>query len=201
MSFGLYIPRQSLIHAVSAQVKGLVLAIAGIVVFLVSDPVWLAGMLAIVSILPVLARLPLNAVGVQLRPVLPLLVAIWLLQGLLGDWVSGWLALLRFMILVILATIVTLTTRLSDMVEAIEQVLQPLQIIGVNSSQVSLILAMAIRFVPVLLEQFHEIQEAQRARGLDRHWIALLVPLMVKTLRMADELSDALDARCYDAEP
>lgn len=198
MSFGLYIERRSLIHLLAARIKFLVLAIISLVVFLLSNPVALLVLLALTSLLPIVARLPVRSVWLQLRPVLPLLIAVLLIQGLLGDWMTGILALLRFTILILLGTIVTLTTRVSDLVEAIEQVLQPGKRIGINPAQISLMLALSMRFIPILLNQFHQIQEAQRARGLDRNWLALFVPFVIKTLRMADELSDALDARGYD---
>lgn len=200
VSLGLYIPRRSLLHRISAQSKLLGLTLAAVLVFLTAQIMILLGILAIGLGLLLLAKLPIAAVWGQLRPMLPMLLAILLLQGLLENWQSGWLAVLRFTILLVLAALVTLTTRLSDLVEAIEQALQPAKAVGVNPAKVGLVLAMAIRFVPVLLEQYREVQMAQAARGLDRHWIALLVPLLVKTLRMADELSEALDARCYDPD-
>lgn len=200
MSFGLYIPRRSPIHALSAQTKILALAVASIVVFLVPSPIGLAILFGLIALLPSIAKLPSSSVWLQVRPVIPLLVAVALIQGLAGDWLTGILACLRFAILILLATIVTLTTRVSDLVEAIEQILQPAKRFGVNPAQVSLMLALSIRLIPTLLHQFHQVQEAQRARGLDRSWLALFVPFLVKTLRMADELSDALDARGYGAD-
>lgn len=198
MSFGLYISRRSPIHQLSAKVKISILTITGIVVFGVSNPIALAILLGFTSLLPIVAKLPLQSVWLQLRPIVPWLIAVLLIQGLLGDWLAGTIALLRFALLALLATIVTLTTRVSEMIETIEQVLQPCKRFGINPAQVSLMLALAIRFIPVLLNQFHEIQEAQRARGLDRNGLALFVPFVIKTLRMADELSDALDARGFE---
>jgi biotin transport system permease protein len=200
MTFGAYISRQSPIHALSAQTKLLSLTIASVLVFFLSQVVALLGLLLVSSGLLWLAKLPFWAVWLQLRSVIPLLIAILLIQGLLDSWQAGVVALLRFAILILLATIVTLTTRVSDLVEAIEQALQPLRRFGVRPGQVSFMLALSIRLVPLLLQQFHEIQEAQRARGLDRNWLALLVPLVIKTLRMADDLSEALDARGFDGE-
>lgn len=198
MHFGLYISRRSPIHNLSAKVKILILVITGMVVFLVPNPIALGILLGLTSLLPVVAQLPLQSVWLQLRPIIPWLIAVLLIQGLLGDWLAGTTAMLQFALLTLLATIVTLTTRVSEMIEAIEQALQPCKRFGINPAQVSLMLALAIRFIPVLLNQFHEIQEAQRARGLDRNGLALFVPFVIKTLRMADELSDALDARGYE---
>lgn len=198
MTFGLYVPRRSPIHALAAQPKLLILAITSIVVLRSSNPIVLAVLLGLTSLLPILSQLPLSSVWVQLRPIIPLLLAVALIPTLLGDWLAGVIALLRFLILILLATIVTLTTRMSDMMAAIEQALQPGKRIGINPAHISLMLSLSLRLIPMLLNQFYEIQEAQRARGLDRTALALFVPFMVKTLRMADELSEALDARGYE---
>jgi biotin transport system permease protein len=195
MTFGLYIQRRSPIHKLSATLKILILVVTSVAVFLLAEPIVLMILLVLTGLLLPLSRLPLSSVGAQLRPVMPLLIAVLLIQGLLGDWLSGLVALLRFTILILLATIVSLTTRMSEMMAVIERALQPCKCLGINPSQVSLMLALSLRLIPLLLSQFREIQEAQQARGLDRNWLALLVPFLVKTLRMADELSDALDAR------
>jgi biotin transport system permease protein len=200
MTFGIYIARSSPIHALSAATKLTGLTVASVLIFLLSDLAALVVVLVASSGLLLLAKLPVRSVWFQLRSVVPLLATIFIIQGLLDSWQTGLVVLLRFAILMLLATIVTFTTRVSDLVEAIEQGLQPLRRFGMRPVQISFMLALSIRLVPILLHQFHEIQEAQRARGLDRHWLALLVPLLVKTLRMADDLSEALDARGFEGE-
>jgi biotin transport system permease protein len=107
---------------------------------------------------------------------------------------------LRFTILVALAVLITLTTRISDMVDALERALRPLRVLGVNPAKISLMISLAIRFVPLLADLVREIQEAQRSRGLERSITAVAVPLIVKTLRMASVLTDAIDARGYDPD-
>jgi biotin transport system permease protein len=107
---------------------------------------------------------------------------------------------LRLTLLLLLGTWMTLTVRVSALMEAIEQGLEPLRRWGVNPAQVSLMVSMALRFVPLLSEQLQEIKAAQRARGLEGNTLALMVPFLVKTLRMADDLTDALEARGYDPE-
>jgi biotin transport system permease protein len=113
---------------------------------------------------------------------------------------TGVIIVLRFVILIALAALVTLTTRVSDMVDALERGLRPLRIVGINPDKTSLMISLAIRFVPVLMEQVRSIQEAQRARGLERSVIGVAVPLIVKTLRMANSLTEAIEARGYDPD-
>ena len=73
-------------------------------------------------------------------------------------------------------------------------VLRPL---GVNPAKVSLALSLALRFIPVLAQITREVREAQRVRGLENSVIALAIPLFVRTLRMSDDIADAIEARGY----
>ena len=94
----------------------------------------------------------------------------------------------------------TLTTKLSDMIDVLERALRPLRHVGVSPSKAGMMLSMVVRFIPLMMREAREILEAQRARGLDRSALALLVPLLIKTLKMAGDLSDATEARGYDPE-
>ncbi len=196
---GLYIPRDSPIHRLPAGLKVAALIVAGIGILAVGDPVPLAGLLAGVGALFAVARLA-GAVVAHLRPVLLLALFFFAVHVLLGDVRTGVITVLRFVILIALATLVTLTTRVSDMVDTLERGLRPLRIVGINPDKASLMISLAIRFVPVLMEQVRSIQEAQRARGLERSVIAVAVPLIVKTLRMANSLTEAIEARGYDPD-
>ncbi|MET3589637.1 energy-coupling factor transporter transmembrane protein EcfT [Bartonella silvatica] len=107
---------------------------------------------------------------------------------------------LRFSSLIFLASLVSLTTKVSDMVSSIETWLQPLRRFGINPSKFSMMLSLAIRFIPVVREKFHEVHEAQRARGSQLNIAALAIPLIIRTIRMASEVAEALDARFYNAD-
>ena len=98
------------------------------------------------------------------------------------------------------AVLVTLTTKLSDMIDVLERALRPLRHVGVSPSKTGMMLSMVVRFIPLMMREARKILEAQRARGLDRNAPALLVPLLIKTLKMAGDLSDAIEARGYDPE-
>ena len=177
-----------------------IMAIAGIGLFFVNDIPWLVGLLGLVMMSIAIARLPWAVVFAQVRPLLWVLVLIAGAHALLTHWETGVVLAVRFLVLILLATTVTLTTRTSDMVEAIAYALQPLQRFGIRPRQISLMVAIAIRFIPVLLEQIRDIQDAQRARGVERPVITFLVPLLVKTLHMADALVDAIEARCFESD-
>ena len=194
----LYQPGHSPIHRLPAGVKLAALVAGSSALFVVSGiAVHLAELLAVLVLFQV-ARLPWREVFDQLRPALVFLVPIFLFHCFITDWVLGLETVLRILVLLLLAVIVTLTTKLSDMIDILERVMKPLCLVGINPSKVGMMLSMVIRLIPLLMREAGEILEAQRARGLDRNAIALLVPLLIKALKMADDLSDAMDARGYD---
>ncbi len=196
----LYLPGDSVIHRLPAGAKLLVLFGASVALFAVSGVAVHAAELAVVAGLFHLARIPWRDTFHQLRPALLFLVPIFLFHVFLTDLGLGLETVLRIAVLLLLAVLVTLTTRLSDMIDVIERATWPLRHCGVNPSKVGMMLSMAIRFIPLMMKNAREILEAQRARGLDRSAVALLVPLLIKTLKMADNLADAIEARGYDAQ-
>ena len=132
----------------------------------------------------------------QFRPLAWVLAVLFAVQALFGDAGQGVAMVLRCAALVSLAALVTLTTRTSEMVAALERALRPLARFGIDPDQISLVISLALRFIPVLGERVTQIREAQRARGLDRNILALAVPLLVHCLAMADAVADAIEARC-----
>ena len=196
----LYVPGDSLIHRIPAGKKLVLLFAGSIALFAISSiPLHVGELLAIAGLFHV-ARLPWRAVLRQLRTALLFMVPIFLFHVFITDWVLGLETVLRILALLLFAVLVTLTTKLSDMIDVLERAFRPLAYLGINPSKASMMLSMVIRFIPLMMREAQEILEAQRARGLDRNAIAVLVPLLIKTLKMADDLSDAIDARGYDAE-
>jgi len=105
---------------------------------------------------------------------------------------------LRLVARVALALTVTFTTRSVDMLDECERVLQPLDAMGwVDASRVSLALSLCLRFIPEIHRSYLDIREAQAARGIRANPIALIVPLVVATLKRADVIAEAIDARAY----
>ncbi len=201
MTPGLYLHRDSPVHRLPAGPKlGGLLAATAAVLAAPGPSVPAAGLVAVGG-LYAWARLPVGAVFRQLRPVLAIMLAFFLLQAWLSE--AGWLAGLetaaRFMLVVLLAALVTLTTRVGDMTDVFERAFAVLRPVGVNPAKAALMMALTVRFVPLLAEQVREIRMAQRARGVEASVAALFVPLLVKTLTLADDLTHALDARGWDA--
>ena len=197
----LYVPGGSFIHRVPAAVKLSILLVGSAALFMVSSiPVHAAELVLIAGLFHA-ARLPWRDTFRQLRTVLIFLVPIFLFHVFITDWMLGLETVLRILVLLLLAVLVTLTTRPTEMIDVLEAAIRPLRHVGVNPSKASMMLSMVIRFIPMMMREAQEILEAQRARGLDRNAIALLMPLLIKTLKMADDLSEAIEARGYDPEP
>ncbi|MEA2741247.1 MAG: biotin transport system permease protein [Acetobacteraceae bacterium] len=183
------------LHRLPPALKLLSLLIAGSTLILVTDWRWLAMLCAAVLLLYAIAGIGWRTVWAQFRPVVALLAVLLVVQVLFGDAVLGVAMVLRFAALILLAALVTLTTRTSDMMAALERALHPLVHIGINPAPISLAISLALRFIPVLGERVTQIREAQRARGLDRNFLALAVPLLVHCLRMSDAVAEAIEAR------
>lgn len=178
-----------------ATTKLLALVIGSVVAYVVTSPLLLIVGATAVVLLAFRGGVSAQHLLRELRPVLWLTLAIVLVQGLLVDWLEASVVGLRLLVLVIAATTITLTTRVSDLLAVLERVCRPLAWVGIDPSRVGLVLAMTIRFVPLLGDLVAQIREAQRARGRERPGVTVVAPLLVHTLRFADDLGDALTAR------
>lgn len=104
----------------------------------------------------------------------------------------------RLLALAFLAHAVVTTTSSADLLEAFERALAPFERLGlVDAARASLTLSLALRFVPLIVEEAAEIRAAQAARGLGSHPIAVIVPLVVRTLVRAERVAEAIDARGF----
>ncbi|WP_407852435.1 energy-coupling factor transporter transmembrane component T family protein [Bordetella petrii] len=192
----LYVRGRSPLHRLPAALKLAALVAAGAGLFLVHDPRLLAIAAGVAGLLVWSTGVGAGALWRQTRGLLWVLAAIGLFAGAFQGWLHALGVLLRIVALVGLALAVTLSTRSSDLIAVCERALLPLQRLGLlDAGKVALALALALRFVPEIWRHFQEIREAQAARGLARHPLALVVPLVVRTLKRADEVAQAIDAR------
>ena len=175
--------------------KLLLLPAAGTALFLSQSPVAMALALGATLLLYPSAGLSLRLAATQLRPALVALAVLFLVQVWFSGWALAATVAMRLAAMILLASLVTLTTRMSAMVDTLERALEPLRPIGVDPAKVSLAISLAVRFIPAIGAVAGEVREAQRARGLERSVVALAVPLLVRTLKMADEVAEAIDAR------
>jgi biotin transport system permease protein len=192
---GLYRPGTSVLHRLPAGVKLAVMVLAGIGSVLL-DEVWQVGVaLAAVLAAYAVARIPLRTALAQLRPLVWIAGAAAVFHVVVSGWQRAVVVLGVLAVLVLLAALVTLTTRTTAMVDAIVGVCRPLRPLGVDPERVGLLLALGVRSVPVVVGLAEEVREAQLARGLTSSPRAFAVPLIVRSLRHADALGEALVAR------
>ncbi|GGN70161.1 energy-coupling factor transporter transmembrane component T family protein [Nocardia rhizosphaerihabitans] len=196
---GLYSPGDSLLHRLPAGVKLalLVLAIVAMTVF-VRSSLGVAGAVVVVGCLFALARISWRVALAQVRPVLWMTLIIGVFQLLTTSPARAVVVCGVLLVSVALAALVTVTTRVTDMLDALTRALGPLRRVGVNPERVSLLLALAIRCVPLLAQIVHEVAEARRARGVSWSATALVTPVLVRALRTADAMGEALAARGVD---
>lgn len=192
----LYMAGSSPLHRLPAWLKLLALMAAGAGLFLLRDPRWLAPAFAVSAALVWSTGVAPAAVWRQVRGLIWVLLAVALFTGWFQGWVEALAVVLRVAAMVGLALAVTLATRTSDLIAVCERALAPFERTGlVDAGKVALALALALRFVPEIWRNFQEIREAQAARGLGANPVALIVPLIVLTLKRAQEVAEAIDAR------
>ncbi len=199
MTIGLYHPGRSPLHRARAGAKVAGLLVLSLALFLIPSEIAVFASVPLAFAIYLSTGVPLRSLMAQLRGPAILLGIIFLFHLVFGTVAEGLLTVARFATLILLASAVTLTTPVSEMAELVEWGLGPLRPLGVNPEKVGLAIALAIRFVPLIAEEFRLIREAQAARGLAANPLALIVPLVIRTLKSADELADAIEARGYEA--
>lgn len=195
----LYIPGASPIHRRSAGLKLAALLAVGTGIALVTNVAALAAMLTVAAGLYAVAGIPLRAALSALSPVLFTVALFVGLQAVFAGWPAAMMTGLKTASLVLLASLVTFTTRFSDMIDALTAASRPFARFGLSPAKMGLALALAVRFIPVLMKDYQDIQDARAARGASRWGVLALGPLLIKTLRMTSDLSDAISARGFES--
>ena len=195
---GLYVPGASVLHRAPAGAK--LLGLVGLAVVSQLLGLWWQRCLLLIG---VLLLYPLARIGVgfalrQLRSLWWVLATIAVAQLVLAGWQLAVSVVATIVLLVLAAGLVTLTTTTTALSDVVVSVLGPFRRFGVAPERVGLLLALSIRAVPVVLGLAEQIRDAQRARGLPIRPRAFAVPLLVRALRHAQQLGDALIARGLD---
>ncbi|MGQ9473735.1 MAG: energy-coupling factor transporter transmembrane component T family protein [Candidatus Caldatribacteriaceae bacterium] len=220
---GQYVPLDSPIHRLDPRVKILFVGIAIVGLFLVEQ--WLAFMLlgAFFLILTFEARLPFGYVLRSLKPILFLLIFTLVLHFFFtpGQYLfeygpvhvsleglqKGLFIIVRLCLLIIATALLTLTTSPVELTDGMEYLLSPFKRWGFPAHELAMMMTIALRFIPTLLEEADRILKAQKARGMDfesggliqraKNLIPLLVPLFVNSFKRAEDLAVAMESRCY----
>jgi biotin transport system permease protein len=192
---GLYVPGRSPVHRLPAGVKLVAMLLAGAGSILLSAPWQVLVALAVVALLYALARLSPAVAWRQLRPLLWIGLVTFGFHLVVNGWQRAVVVVGVLAVLVLLAALITLTTRTTDLVDAVVAGCRPLRVLRIDPERVGLLIALGIRCVPVVVGLAEQVREAQVARGLGASPRAFAVPLLVRSLRHADSLGEALMAR------
>lgn len=224
VTFGQYYPAQSFVHRLDPRIKLLAL-IAFITLLFCSANFYAMAACAVVLFAAVIAaRVPFKSVLRSVKGILfillftavlnlffhggeTLLCEWWIIKIYLESIIFTVFFVLRLFFLVIASSVLTLTTTPVALTDGIESLLKPLTYIKFPVHELALIMSIALRFIPTLIDETNRIISAQKARGADfesgnifkriKAVVPILIPLLISAFRRADELGDAMDARCY----
>jgi biotin transport system permease protein len=194
---GVFHPGTSLVHRTPAIVKLGLLAVIVTVVALQSSLVWLGAASVLVVLLFLVARVPLALAWRQIVPIVWVLAFAVPVQVIFGGWEAAAVMAVRLLLAVALAAAFTLTTPVTATLDAVQALLRPFRR-WIDADRVGLALALTIRCVPLVAELVREVLEARKARGAEGSLFALAVPVIVRALRTAEHLGEALTARGFD---
>lgn len=223
ITIGQYYPAKSILHRLDPRVK-FVGTIAFLISLFVADSLW--GYLlatAFLAVVIVLSKVPVKFMMKGLKPLFfifiltvafnlflvpgKVVVQIWILkiteEGIRQAIKIG----IRLIYLVMGSSVMTLTTTPNQLTDGLEKLMRPLNKIKVPVHEIAMMMSIALRFIPILMEETDKIMKAQIARGADfesgnlikkaKNLIPLLVPLFISAFRRADDLAMAMEARCY----
>lgn len=184
---GWYQPGTGPLHRAPAGAKFVVLLVLATAVFALRSPWWLGGICAAVALGYVLGRISLRRCGQVVRSLGGLAAFVFLFQWWLLGREPAVVACLRIVAALGAANLFTLTTRVGDVVSTVERV--------TRSERLGLLVGLTLRAITALSAIATEVREAAQARGAGRSVVAFAVPFLIRTLRHADELGEALAAR------
>lgn len=227
IALGRYLPLNSVVDKMDPRAKILIMLLLMIAIFI---PAGFWGYLLIFAFIWIALKLSKLTIGFALRSMKPMLFMMVFLLVInvfaiktgvpLVQW--GWFSIysdaisqtvyiiVRLMLMVIITTILTATTKPLDLTLGIEKLLKPFEVIGVPAHIIAMMISIALRFIPTLIEETQRIMNAQASRGVDLEngslkekimaVLALIVPLFVSAFDRADQLANAMEARGYDPQ-
>ena len=203
ITIGQYFPGNSVIHRMDARIKIIMTAVF-IVMLFAANSVWglLVG-IAFTILTFIISKIPGKLMLKSLKPIVPIIIFKITDEGV--D--TAVFMMIRIICLIIGTSLLTYTTSPIDLTDAIERLLSPLKKIKVPVHELAMMMTIALRFIPTLIEETDKIMSAQKARGADmetgsliqkaKALIPVLIPLFVASFRHAEELALAMECRCY----
>lgn len=223
ITLGQYYPEQSVIHRLDARTKILGTLLYIIEIFLVNSFAGFGLVILALGVLIGISRVPVRFIFRGLKAVVFIILLTFVLNLFMFDGTVLWhwkfltityeglyrscFMALRLILLIIGTSMLTLTTKPMELTDGLEKLLKPFNRFGLPSHEIALMMSIALRFIPTLLEETDKIMKAQQARGADfesgnlmqrvKNMIPILIPLFVGSFRIAQDLALAMEARCY----
>ena len=223
ITLGQYYPEQSVVHRLDARTKILGTLLYIIEIFLVNSFAGFGLVILALGVLIGISRVPVRFIFKGLKAVVFIILLTFVLNLFMFDGTVLWhwkfltityeglyrscFMALRLILLIIGTSMLTLTTKPMELTDGLEKLLKPFNRFGLPSHEIALMMSIALRFIPTLLEETDKIMKAQQARGADfesgnliqrvKNMIPILIPLFVGSFRIAQDLALAMEARCY----
>lgn len=223
ITLGQYFPAKSILHTLDARTKLLGTFLYIIMLFVVNNVWGLLLSFAALALVIALSKVPIKFILRGLTPIFVIIVFTFVINIFMSDgWVlwHWWILTItdegveraffmaaRLILLILGSSMMTLCTKPIELTDGLEKLLKPLSKIGVPSHEIALMMTIALRFIPTLMDETDKIIKAQQARGADfesgnifsrgKSLIPILIPLFVSSFRIAQELALAMESRCY----
>ncbi|MBR2761318.1 MAG: energy-coupling factor transporter transmembrane protein EcfT [Solobacterium sp.] len=224
ITLGRYIPLDSPVHRLDPRAKIGAMLLMLIAIFIPAGWIGYAIIFAVVTFMVFLSKLSFTYIWKSMKPMLFMLVFLLIINVLVVHTGTVWLELgpikvysdaviqtlyivVRLLLMIMITTCLTATTKPLDMTLGIEDLLQPFEKIGVPSHEIAMLISIALRFIPDLIDETGRIMKAQESRGVDLKEgklnekimaiLSLIVPLFVSAFQRAEDLANAMEARGY----
>ena len=224
ITLGQYYPGESPVHKLDARVKIVCALVYLVSLFLVKSFSAFALCIVFLAIVIIISKIPFKFISKGLKPIIFLIILTMVINLLFistgevlfevwkikvtkdGIYRAAFMGL-RLILLIFGSSLLTLTTKPIELTDGLEKLLSPLAKIGLPAHELAMMMTIALRFIPTLLDETDKIMKAQTARGADfengslkqkaKALIPLLIPLFVSAFRIAGDLAMAMEARCY----
>lgn len=223
VTIGQYFPGNSLLHKLDARIKIVLMVLLMAAVFFSNNYFSMGLMLAVTVCIVLVSRISIKIIFKGIKPILfiVLLTSIlnlfygsgepivqWWIFKITADGINKCIFMsLRIILLIIAGLMLTYTTTPTVLTDAVESLLKPLSRLKIDIHSFAMVMTIALRFIPTLIEEVNKIISAQKSRGADldsggmlkrlKALIPVLIPLFVSSFRRAGELADAMECRCY----
>lgn len=223
ITFGQYYPSGSVFHKMDGRVKIILCLLFTVTIFLAQSAVSVFALTAVNTVIILLTKIPIKTFWKNLKPLIPLLLITGVLNlfyvngnVIASFWVfkisdqgvkTAVFVIIRICILVLSTSVLTYSTTPTELTDSIERLFSFLKYIKVDIHSFAMMMTIALRFIPILVDEVNKITNAQKARGADletggiikrcKALIPIFIPLFISAFRRAYDLAFAMECRCY----